>query len=198
MPAQALALPGHCDPLNKNAIDFRNGLLAHASHTLVCVVDPEAVALVATLDGHRAKVTLVAWAPRPPTRCNLISEPLLLASADASGDVAVWDVLKGVALCWLADVPGAPISKGSARLHWLPHHANTLLCLHAPGALAAYSIHRAPDAPPQAPGYSLPTSTDPGATLLWQTTLGVRGTSFHNARVALRHFPTVLYSQYLV
>ena len=136
-------LPGYLDAANRGAIDFRCGLLAYAAQQLVCIVDPEAVALVTTLDGHRTKVAHVRWAPRPPTRCTLVSDaPLLLASADVAGEVAVWDVRRGVALCWLCDVAGAPaVGKGaSLRLHWLPHHPSTLHCLHAPNTLAAYSL----------------------------------------------------------
>ena len=178
------ALPGYLDPANRAAIDFRCGLLAFGVQSLVCVSDPDSVALATTLDGHRSKVTLVKWAPRPPTRCTLVSDaPLLLASADQSGDVAIWDVQRGVALCWLSEVASAPASRGSAvlRLHWLPHRPGVLLCLHGPCTLAAYQLREqsqssASTAEANTPmSFSPPSGTTPpdssGATLLWQVQL---------------------------
>ena len=171
-----LAVPGHLDAqANRGAVDFRNGLLAYAAHALVCIVDPEAVALVGTLDGHKSNVSLVRWAPRPPTRCSLTEDaPLLLATADTSGEIAIWDVQQGVVLAWLSE-PGHP-SGGKAgasaalRLHWLPHHPDTLVCLHAPGTLAAYQLTSNASA-----AYQLPSAAASDAStetsLLWQVQL---------------------------
>ena len=41
---------------------------------------------VQTLDGHKAKVNLVRWAPRPPVSCTVLEDdPVMLATADITG-----------------------------------------------------------------------------------------------------------------
>ena len=87
------ALAGYLDSANRSAIDFRCGLLAYGSQSMVCVVDPDAVAHVTTLDGHRAKVTLVRWAPRPrgvvPHRCSDAVAPWLHAGCAAFAGICL-------------------------------------------------------------------------------------------------------------
>ena len=145
--AEPTSIGGFPDPaLNRGAIDWRGGLLAYGCQSLVCVVDPALVEHVQTLDGHKAKVTLVRWAPQGTVRCTLTDESRLLASADATGQCAVWDVRAGTTICWLGDAANsvpAPIKLSALKLHWLPSRPDVLLYLQAPSTLAAYQIHSA-------------------------------------------------------
>eukprot|EP00966_Prymnesium_polylepis_P213697 4948887-Prymnesium_polylepis.1 len=90
-------LPGALHAENKGALDFRGGLVAFGAQCVVAIVDPEAVRLVQTLDGqHTSRVCLVRWAPRPPVVCGSSVPPApLLASADTTGRVVLWDGLRG-------------------------------------------------------------------------------------------------------
>ena len=176
--------------VNRGAIDWRNGLLAYGCQSLVCIVDPAIVEQVQTLDGHKAKVTIVRWAPQGTVRCTLVDESRLLASADAAGQCAVWDVRAGAALCWLGDaaqtsVP-APIRQLAAlKLHWLPSRPDVLLYLQAPSTLGAYQIQTPSSAPAGEDSrmggtFSLPDQGVARATRLWRLELNdhVHGAAF--------------------
>ena len=78
------------------------GLVAHASNALVNVVDPVTMQSVQVLDGgaHRGHpVTRVRWARAPTPRHP--ADRMTLASADAAGNIVVWNVKAGEAKCSL-------------------------------------------------------------------------------------------------
>lgn len=98
----AVTVPGHLDAQNKGALDWREGLVAYGCQLLVCIAQASPPPqLLQVLSGHRHRVAHVRWAAREPRStpvADAAPAPLLLASADASGVVMLWDVLRGVAL----------------------------------------------------------------------------------------------------
>lgn len=98
--------------------------MAYGCQCCVVVVDPWSLALIQTLDEHRAPVTQLLWCPirdpvlRVPQQCGCFrvclaylghtspcrgsaswedkaeEYPLILASGDSSGSVIIWNVLK--------------------------------------------------------------------------------------------------------
>ena len=136
--ARPTAIPGFLHAENKGAIDLRNGLLAYGCGVVVVVVCPVSVQLVQTLDGHKARVCHVSWAPRPPSRCSLLEDcQPLLASADSNGDVIVWDALRGERV---VAIPRPSNAQALLRMHWLPQRPNLLLCAHSPGVLTLRQV----------------------------------------------------------
>ena len=120
------AIPGTLHAAeNKGAIDLRNGLLAYGCGVVVVVVCPSSVQLVQTLDGHKARVCQVLWAPRPPSRCSLLEDcQPLLASADTNGDVIVWDALRGERV---VAIPRPSNAQALLRMHhWHVSHLNDI------------------------------------------------------------------------
>jgi WD40 repeat protein len=144
MPPSPCTITGLAHERNRNALDWRNGLLAVGVQHVINIVDPETAEIVQSLDGHKAHVCEVRWAPRPTARCTMLdneryADTVLLASADASGQCAIWDVRRGVPLCWLSDVGGSP-ARATLRMHWLPRRHDVLVCVHSPNVIAAYQV----------------------------------------------------------
>ncbi|XP_033632855.1 WD repeat-containing protein 11-like isoform X3 [Asterias rubens] len=78
---------------NKNACDWGwQSLMAYGCHSSVVVVDTKAVQVIQTLEKHKSTVVKVRWARE--NYHHTIDAPymLRLASADAGGQIIVWDV----------------------------------------------------------------------------------------------------------
>ena len=179
-PTTAADLPfsspaGFLHDANRDALDWRGGLLAYGCQALVVIVDPDAVAAVQTLDGHKSHVRQVRWAPRSPLRCTLLEDDnLILASAEVSGQIIIWDVTAGTPLCWLSEIAGAPTTRslGALNMHWLPHRPGVLICVHAPSTLAAYQLRSGPPSAQAAlGGGTLLELSSSRAQLLWRIEL---------------------------
>lgn len=86
---------GSCHASNRGAIDWSPGcgLVAYASNVLVVVVDPVTMQVVQVLDKHRTSVTHVQWSRTLTSKH--AADRLTLASADATGHIAVWNVKNG-------------------------------------------------------------------------------------------------------
>ena len=144
MPPSPCTITGLAHERNRNALDWRNGLLAVGVQHVINIVDPDTAEIVQSLDAHKAHVCEVRWAPRPTARCTMLdneryADTVLLAAADVSGQCAIWDVRRGVPLCWLSDVSGSP-ARATLRMHWLPRRHDVLVCVHSPNVIAAYQV----------------------------------------------------------
>ena len=201
-------LPGALHAENKGAIDWRGGLVAYGVQCVVVVVEPDAARLVQTLEGHTARVCLVRWAPRPPVLCAAGCQPApLLASADATGRVVLWDSLQGEPLAVLSELKGAPPPKPLLSMHWLPPQRPQslassalpgvergdappppaqLLCVLEPGDFCAYQLDTGL-LPPDAPSGERAAAAR--ASVLWTQRLAIsgggRGTAAADAVVAV-------------
>ena len=147
--ARAAAIPGTLHEENSRALDEYEGLVAYGCQNVVAVVEAGGgmggcTQLLTTLDGpggDAARVCEVRWAPRLPTRCALQSDDHrpMLASADTSGFVGVWDVCAAERLSLLP-----PPARGAAvaRLHWLPAGGGMLLIAYSTSQMRMWRVNR--------------------------------------------------------
>ncbi|XP_038045535.1 WD repeat-containing protein 11-like isoform X5 [Patiria miniata] len=78
---------------NKNACDWGwQSLVAYGCHTSVVVIDTKAVQVIQTLEKHKSNVVKVKWARENYHHTIDAPYTLRLASADAGGQIIVWDV----------------------------------------------------------------------------------------------------------
>ena len=142
--------------LNKHALDYsRNGLLAYASHGVINVLDPKALKIVQTLDReHKASVTRLKWSKAWSKRH--VSHEMMLASADASGRILIWNVKSGEVKTQLSEQ-----SKLIQAMAWLDEAiedtGHLLLVIHAPNLLVLWDALS---------GKKVWTKTFPESTLL--------------------------------
>ena len=112
------------------------GLIAHATNALVNVVDPVTMQSVQVLDGggRRSPVTRVRWARAPTPRHP--ADRMTLASADAAGNIVIWNVKAGEAKCTLSEAGSGKSSAAVADMEWLDNRwdsaGHLLAALHAP------------------------------------------------------------------
>ena len=80
---------------NRYAMDWsRNGLLAYASHGVIVIVDCSTLTQIQTLDrDHKTSVTRLKWSKAWSKRH--VAHEMMLASADASGRILIWNVKSG-------------------------------------------------------------------------------------------------------
>ena len=72
----------------------RNGLLAYASHGVIVIVDCTTLSQIQTLDrDHKTSVTRLKWSKAWSKRH--VAHEMMLASADASGRILIWNVKSG-------------------------------------------------------------------------------------------------------
>ena len=72
----------------------RNGLLAYASHGVIVIVDCSTLTQIQTLDrDHKTSVTRLKWSKAWSKRH--VAHEMMLASADASGRILIWNVKSG-------------------------------------------------------------------------------------------------------
>lgn len=83
--------PGRLNAENLGAIDWSRGLVAYGCQCYVVVVSPHSMEIVQTLDDHHAPVTAVRWTRQTHT-ATVAQAELILASADSSGAIVVWNV----------------------------------------------------------------------------------------------------------
>ena len=144
----SISVPGFLDAENRNALDWREGLVAYGCQTLLCVVQVAAQPqLLQTLCGHKLRVALVCFSRREPRGSSLAegeAVPLMLASADTSGHIILWDVLRGAALTQLTPLLTTS-GKPSAVLcmHWLASRPGHLLCAHGSGSVLMWQCSHA-------------------------------------------------------
>ncbi|CAL4175372.1 unnamed protein product [Meganyctiphanes norvegica] len=122
---------------NKGALDWGwQGFLAYGAQTVVVVVDPVTLQYTQTLSKHRSHVVKVRW--RKTHHYHQISAPysLVLASADNSGCIIIWDVNNGEALATLQDG-----TKSVTEMEWLGKmdgSEHLLAALHPPYSLVIW------------------------------------------------------------
>ncbi|KAG7176660.1 WD repeat-containing protein 11-like [Homarus americanus] len=127
-------VPGPVSPQNKGALDWGwQGFLAYGAQTTVVVVDPVTLQCAQTLTRHRNHVVKVRW--RKTRHYHQLSAPysLILASADNSGTIIVWEVTRGEVTATLQD-GNRPIQE----LEWLggvDGSEHLLAALHPPYSL---------------------------------------------------------------
>ncbi|XP_043202884.1 WD repeat-containing protein 11-like [Amphibalanus amphitrite] len=126
---------GSLQPEIRGAMDWGwQGLLAYSCNYTVVVIDPLTQQLVQTLDKHKALVTKVKW-----QRSQLdarFAYRAVLASADASGHIVIWDVKEGFFTMVLQD-SWRPVSDMS----WVYHTdgcGHMLLAAHPPNSLVLW------------------------------------------------------------
>ncbi|XP_053654760.2 WD repeat-containing protein 11 isoform X1 [Cherax quadricarinatus] len=130
-------VPGPVSAHNKAAIDWGwQGFLAYGAQTTVVVVDPVTLQCVQTLSKHRSHVVKVRW--RKTRHYHQLSAPysLILASADNTGTIHVWDVARGEVTATLQDGT-RPIQE----LEWLggmDGSEHLLAALHPPYSLVIW------------------------------------------------------------
>jgi len=90
--------PGRLCAENIGAVDWSRGLVAYGCQCYVVVVSPRSLELVQTLDEHHAPITAVQWSRQTHT-ATVAQNELLLASADASGAIVVWNVRSALGAC---------------------------------------------------------------------------------------------------
>ena len=160
----SITTPGYLDDQNRGCIDWSEGLLAYGAQHMVCIVQPSTPPqLLQCLAGHMHNVAHVAFAPRETGAPSLGGEgqgPLLLASADVTGSVHLWDVLRGALLAQLTAPAGGGSGSDSGSggilcLHWLLSRPNHLLVASRAGTLVLWQVSAAGRA----------------ATALWQSSL---------------------------
>ena len=72
----------------------RNGVLAYASHGVIVIVDCSTLTQIQTLDrDHKTSVTRLKWSKAWSKRH--VAHEMMLASADASGRILIWNVKSG-------------------------------------------------------------------------------------------------------
>ena len=126
--------------LNRHAMDWgRNGLLAYASHGVIVVVDPEKLTPIQTLDrDHKTSVTRLKW-PKSWSKRHVAHE-MMLASADASGRVLIWNVKSGEVKTQLVEG-----SRPVVDMEWLGEAiedtGHLLLVLHPPNILVLWDTY---------------------------------------------------------
>ncbi len=126
--------------LNRNALDWgRNGLLAYASHGVIVVVDPSTMNVIQTLDkDHKTSVVRLKWS-RAWSKKHVAHE-MMLASADASGRILIWNVKSGEVKTQLAE-GSRPVSD----MEWLGEAVDDtghlLLALHPPNNLVLWDTY---------------------------------------------------------
>jgi hypothetical protein len=76
---------------NVSAMDWSRGLVAYAAQCYVVVASPHSLEVVQTLDEHHAPVSAVRWTRQVHT-ATVAQNELVLASADTSGTIIVWNV----------------------------------------------------------------------------------------------------------
>lgn len=127
-------VPGPVSPQNKGALDWGwQGFLAYGAQTTVVVVDPMTLQYAQTLSKHRSHVVKVRW--RKTRHYHQLSAPysLVLASADSSGTIIVWEVTRGEVTATLQDG-----SRPIQELEWLggvDGSEHLLAALHPPYSL---------------------------------------------------------------
>lgn len=126
-------LPGRPSKSNKGAVAWgRQGLAAYGCQCCVVVVDPSSLALLQTLDEHRAPVTCLQWGHESWEDKTSVEYPLILASGDAAGSVIVWDVLKAEIK---ATMESGQEDAAVLGLSWHPEEPSLLLSLHHPSTI---------------------------------------------------------------
>ncbi|ELR13975.1 WD domain, G-beta repeat-containing protein [Acanthamoeba castellanii str. Neff] len=110
----------------------RQGLAAYGCQCCVVVVDPSSLALLQTLDEHRAPVTCLQWGHESWEDKTSVEYPLILASGDAAGSVIVWDVLKAEIK---ATMESGQEDAAVLGLSWHPEEPSLLLSLHHPSTI---------------------------------------------------------------
>ena len=123
--------------LNKNAMDWsRNGLLAYASHGVINILDPQNIKVIQTLDReHKASVTRLKWSKAWSKRH--VAHEMMLASADASGRILIWNVKSGEVKTQLSEN-----NKAIQAMEWLGEAVedtgHLMLVLHPPNILVLW------------------------------------------------------------
>lgn len=141
------SLTAACCIKNKGALDWSStSLLAYGSNHTVVVVDTVLLQVVQTLDKHKTAVVKVKWPGKIMSVATMSGasiqkptyHPLLLASADTSGLVIVWDVITGVALHILND-GNRPIQD----IMWAQHFDYSekyLMAIHPPYSFVVWDV----------------------------------------------------------
>ena len=123
--------------LNRHALDWgRNGLIAYASHAVIVVIDPKTLQPIQTLDkDHNFSVTHLKWS-KSWTKKHVVPE-MMLASADASGRILIWNVKSGETKASFQEG-----SKAILQMEWLGESiedtGHLLLVLHSPNQLVLW------------------------------------------------------------
>ncbi|XP_065556368.1 WD repeat-containing protein 11-like [Artemia franciscana] len=123
-----------CVPENKTAIDCcQCGLLAYGSKQLVIIVDTKSLCRIQSLHCHLSLVCQVKW----PKSC-VNDHQILLASADSSGLIVVWDVAKGTPIHQFSEK-----TQSILGLNWIFDHTNDchyLLVMQQPSAICLFNL----------------------------------------------------------
>ena len=118
----------------------RNGLLAYASHGVIVIVDCKKLEQIQTLDrDHKTSVTRLKWSKAWSKRH--VAHEMMLASADASGRILIWNVKSGEVKTQLSEG-----SRPIADMDWLGEAVedtgHLLLALHPPNILVLWDTYR--------------------------------------------------------
>lgn len=126
--------------LNRNAIDWsRNGLLAYASHGVIVIVDLNNLSPIQTLDrDHKTSVIRLKWSRAWSKRH--VAHEMMLASADASGKILIWNVKSGEVKSQLSE-GSRPVSEMSWLGEAIEDTGHLLLALHPPNILVLWDTY---------------------------------------------------------
>jgi len=125
-------IPGCCSPQNRDSLSWgQSGCLAYGCGNLVVVVETASVQYLQILIKHRSAVTKTVWSGADDRQ-------LTLASADTSGRILIWDVVKGDCVRQFQDgnLPITDIRWMDGRIEKSSH---LLLCVHPPNHLILWN-----------------------------------------------------------
>lgn len=141
-------IPGALLDANRNALSFGRHVVAYGCNSAVIVVSTITGQCVQVLEGHRASVTCVAWSPLQYSRYAQGAPTLVLASADTTGRIIVWDVETARILHDVQYKQTSALTKSTPRavrdLQWLPMRADSgqdmFLSLYYPSPLVLWDM----------------------------------------------------------
>ncbi|CAH8582253.1 unnamed protein product [Heterobilharzia americana] len=120
------------------AVDYGwKGLIALSSFTNILIVDPYSCKSVQSLQGHRANVVNVLWAPENYYHDDKNPFQLRLASFDSSGVIVVWDAYTASVLSEFREPDSLVLDTLWLPNQWVSH--DLLAALHSRGIFVIWN-----------------------------------------------------------
>ncbi|CAB3407532.1 unnamed protein product [Caenorhabditis bovis] len=136
-------VPGCLHPSNSaNSIDWNEGgLIAHASHNVILIIDVFKFKRIQSIDIHQSAVNIVKWCPQKSPFAESAGNQLQLASSDISGQIIVSNALTAQKSCQFSH-PNSSV----LQICWFPWKdisRDFLLVLHSGSHLILWNTQTA-------------------------------------------------------